>query len=71
VPAATSSKTAAQIARELRDAAWSLDPPAERLTLIELAELLDPTPTRHLPGPLDEAVIDEDAPGPFDPTPYL
>lgn len=41
------TKTAAQIARELRDAAWSPEPPAERLILIELATILDP---RRLPA---------------------
>lgn len=70
MPAATSSKTAAQIARELREAAWSVDPPAERLTLIDVANLLDPRPSRDA-RPADEAVIDEDAPGPYDETPYL
>lgn len=54
MPGETSSKTAVQIARELREAAWSPDPPADRLTLVELAAILDPR-QRVIPNRLERA----------------
>lgn len=36
------SKTAEEIAADLRWAAWSNEPPADRLVLIDLAAILDP-----------------------------